>query len=184
MKLWLVRHAAVRLAPGICYGSTDAEADLAGTQATARALAAQLPMQLVVRSSPLQRCEQLTQSLCGLRADLAPKTDLRLAEMDFGTWEGRAWDSIGEQALSAWTDDFWTHAPGGGETVQALVGRVAEALDETRLAGRDCAWITHAGVIRAAHLIAGGTRVVEHARQWPADPHAFGTWRVLDLRGA
>ena len=101
--------------------------------------------------------------------------------MDFGAWEGRTWDAIGEQALAAWTDQFWTHRPGGGETVGELMARVAHAFDETVAAGRDCAWITHAGVIRAAGLIAGGTRVLQHAGQWPLRAQAFGSWQVMDL---
>jgi alpha-ribazole phosphatase len=181
MKLWLVRHAAVRVAPGICYGSSDVQAKPEATLEAAQALAAAVPAQAPVWHSPLQRCERLAQSLCGLRPDLTPKEDARLAEMDFGEWEGCAWGTIGQRALAAWTDAFWTHRPGGGETVAELMGRVAKAFDEARDRNSDCVWITHAGVIRAAHLVAGGTRVLTGAGQWPTQTHAFGAWGVLEI---
>jgi hypothetical protein len=40
-------------------------------------------------------------------------------------------------------------------------------------------WITHAGVIRAATLIAQGVRQVRSADQWPRDVLAFGECRVV-----
>jgi alpha-ribazole phosphatase len=96
------------------------------------------------------------QGLCGLRPDLTYKTDPRLQEMDFGAWEGRAWQDIAPAELQAWTDGFATMP--WAATVKApcqVMARVAEAFDE--LQGRaDTLWITHAGVIRAAELIARG----------------------------
>ena len=48
-----------------------------------------------------------------------------LAEMDFGAWEGRPWAEVPEAELSAWTDDFADHAPGGtGECVRDFLSRV------------------------------------------------------------
>lgn len=85
--LWLLRHAPVLAAPGLCYGRTDLPADPAATRRAAETLALQLPRGTVVKTSPLQRCELLALDLQALRPDLAFKTDARLAEMDFGAWE-------------------------------------------------------------------------------------------------
>ena len=93
--------------------------------------------------------------------------------MDFGKWEGRRWDAIGETALSAWTSDFARHRPGGGESVQQLLERVQRALQHDRDRD-DVLWITHAGVIRAARWLLSGVRQVERADQWPTEVVPFG----------
>lgn len=181
MKLWLVRHAPVLLAPGSCYGALDVAADAAATSAAALALANVLPQGLRVSTSPLQRCEQLAHALYGLRPDLMLQTDARLREMNFGNWEGRRWDAIAQSEFDAWTANFADHAVGGhGETVRAVMTRVGEAFDELRDEA-DAVWITHAGIIRAAQLLAQGIRQVEHADQWPQDGVACGQWRTLEL---
>jgi len=183
-KLWLVRHATPLIAPGVCYGALDVAADVHATQAAAEQLAAALPPRACVWSSTLQRCEQLAQAVQGLQPDLIIKSDARLREMNFGRWEGLSWDAIGPAALKAWTDDFARYAPGGGESVNAFMQRIAAAFDETCAAlapGHDAVWITHGGVIRAAALIASGVRYVGSAARWPQGVPDFGVWRTLTL---
>ena len=198
MKLWLVRHAQPLIEAGICYGRLDLAADVAATAECARQLAEVLPAGIPVRTSPLQRCEQLAHALQALRPDLSYEIDVRLEEMDFGCWEGRAWNDIDRAELQAWTDDFACYAAGQeGESVTGFMSRVASVFDElTRgtltpaLSQRkreeegenDTLWITHAGVIRAAQLLAQGIRRIERADQWPMDLTNYGQWRTLDLR--
>lgn len=181
MKLWLVRHAAPLVEPGVCYGRTDMPAGERETQEAAQYLARQLPPSIGLVGSPLKRCMQLATTLCVLRPDLSSRPDTRLAEMDFGAWEGRRWDAIGEEALRAWTDDFASHRPGGGESVDEFMARVAAAYGEAHAAGQDTAWITHAGVIRAVSLIAQGQLTVRHASDWPELAPSFGAWRIVEL---
>jgi alpha-ribazole phosphatase len=182
MKLWLVRHAQPLVAAGICYGRLDMVAHAGATAECARALAAELPAGLRVITSSLQRCEQLAQALQGLRPDLVYKTDDRLREMDFGHWEGCAWQAIDPNELQAWTANFADYAAGGdGETVEAFMTRVASAFDALRRQG-DALWITHAGVIRAVQLLAQGVRRIERADQWPLDAPKYGQWQLLNLR--
>jgi alpha-ribazole phosphatase len=147
MKLWLVRHAKVLIDQGVCYGALDLPADAAATQALAQELAKALPQGIAMASSTLQRCEQLAQHLCRLRADLAYVTDAALGEMNFGRWEGQAWDAIGAAALQAWTEDFMQHRPGGGESLAHMLERVGGALRAALSADQDVVWLTHAGVI-------------------------------------
>ncbi|MCS4511028.1 histidine phosphatase family protein [Xylophilus ampelinus] len=181
-RLWLVRHAVPLLAPGICYGRTDVPADPAATRRAAEALAAALPAGCRVVRSPLQRCTALADALHRLRPDLPSTPDPRLAEMDFGDWEGHAWDALGAERLDAWTADFAHHAPGGGESVQGFLARVAEAFDELGPSGEaDVAWIAHAGVGRAARLLTAGVRQVARAGDWPKEGLAFGGWAVVEL---
>jgi alpha-ribazole phosphatase len=179
MSLWLARHAQPLIAPGLCYGATDVAADTQGTLSAAQQLAECLPLGLVFLSSPLQRCERLAHYLQGLRPDLTYKTDARLAEIDFGCWEGQAWDQIPPAAYDAWTADFGEHRFGGRESVGEFMQRVAGAWDEATHAGRDALWVTHAGVIRAASLLAQGIRTVQVASDWPATAPGFGQWCTL-----
>lgn len=181
MTLWLVRHAQVLAEPGACYGALDVAADPESTRQCALALAQALPAGAAVQTSPLQRCEQLAQTLIGLRPDLTLQIDTRLQEMNFGAWEGRRWNDIARTEFDAWTANFASHPVGGhGETVTAVMARVAEAFDELPVR-QDTVWITHAGIIRAAQLVHGGIRQVNRADQWPQDGVACGQWRTLEL---
>lgn len=178
MSLWLVRHARPLVAPGLCYGALDMAADAAGTQAAAQALAAVLPQGMAVQVSPLQRCQQLAQALQGERPDLHLRTDARLREMDFGTWEGVAWCDIPRAAVDAWTADFAQHRFGGQESVNDVLARVACAWDELPEPAHTL-WIAHAGVARAATLLQRGVRHIAQANDWPLDGLPYGGWMRL-----
>lgn len=130
-------------------------------------------------SSPLQRCERLANCLQGLRPDLPYETDARLAEMDFGCWEGQRWDAIAQADYERWLAAFGSHRFGGRESVSEFMQRVAAAWDEAQRRGVDVVWITHAGVIRAVTLLRQGVRQPERAAQWPREVLAFGGWREL-----
>ena len=195
MKLWLVRHAQPLIDAGICYGRLDMAADAEATAECAAKLATQLPAGLRVVSSPLQRCEQLAQALQALRPDLAYKTDGQLQEMDFGQWEGCAWQDIPRAELEAWTGDFAHYNVGhDGESVAAFMARVGAAFEgltpqsqipamvpRTMAQDSGVLWITHAGVIRAVELLAQGVRHIERANQWPLEAPKYGQWRTLAL---
>ena len=179
---WLVRHAQPLVASGVCYGALDVAADPQATQDAAQALARHLPLRAQIISSPLQRCEQLTKVLCALRPDLSQKPDARLAEMDFGCWEGQRWDSIPQAAYEAWTADFWLHRFGGAESVASFMARVAQAWADSLAAletGVPQVWVSHAGVIRAAGLLMEGVHEVHDAALWPAHAPAFGQWHCV-----
>ena len=181
MRLWLVRHAQPLVAPGICYGATNVPADATATLQAAQALALTLPPEIDVISSPLQRCEQLAISIRELRPDLPHTTDPRLKEMNFGSWEGQRWADIAPHEFALWTANFGDWRFGGIESVQDVMTRVASLLSETRASGNDAVWVTHAGVIRAATLLAQGVREVARADQWPSSAIEFGQATVLNL---
>lgn len=181
MTLWLVRHAQPLVPQGVCYGAWDVPADAQATEHAAQAVASVLPPGVQVYCSPLQRCEQLAQCLRGLRPDLTYETEVRLAEMDFGTWEGQRWDALDPAVLQAWTDDFAHWRCGGGESVAGFMQRVAAVWDGACRARCDQVWLTHAGVIRAARLLSRGQRTVQRAHQWPHEAPAWGQWERLML---
>lgn len=182
MTLWLVRHAQPLIDKGICYGQLDVKADLLETQKCAEELKKVLPTGACLLTSSLQRCELLAPELIGLQPDLMVKKDARLQEMHFGQWEGRPWADIDPTELAAWTDDFANYRAGGtGESVTQFMTRVASVFDELD-PSRDTVWLTHAGVIRAATLLAQGIRHISQASQWPADAPSYGQWCKLTLK--
>ena len=174
MALWIVRHAKPLVEAGTCYGVLDVPADPQATSLAADALAQALPQRVALRVSPLQRCQQLAVALQALRPDLQALTDPRLREMDFGVWEGVAWDTIPPAAVQAWTDDFGAHRFGGVESANEVLDRVAGLWDQPRTG--DTVWITHAGVARALSLLAAGVRAVTRADQWPHAAPGYGAW--------
>ena len=181
MTLWLVRHALPLINNGICYGQLDIKANLAETQKCADRLKNVLPAGAILFTSPLQRCELLADVFNGLQPGLTFEKDDRLQEMNFGQWEGRAWADIEKAELTAWTDDFAHYRAGGtGESVVQFMTRVASAFDELDPT-KETVWLTHAGVIRAASLIAQGVRHISRADEWPIDAPAYGQWCKLTI---
>jgi len=179
--LWLQRHAPVVAQPGLCYGATDLEAHADATQAAARRIAPLLPADVQLCSSPLRRCAALAEAIATLRPDLSVRRDARLAEMDFGAWEGRPWADIPREDFDAWTADFVDLRAGTrGESVRAFMSRVAEAHDEWLAQPRDTLWVTHAGVLRAVSLLRRGIRCPAAAADWPSGELPFGGWLVFD----
>ena len=182
MALWIVRHATPLIARGVCYGALDVAADAYHTLQAGHALSQAIPLHCKVWVSPLQRCMQLADALSGIRPELKPQTDTRLREMDFGTWEGVAWDAIPLAAMQAWTDDFGAHRFGGAESANEVLARVADVWDAARqLPEENHVWITHAGVARATQLLSRGMRSVDSASQWPKDAPGYGEWWRIDF---
>jgi alpha-ribazole phosphatase len=119
---------------------------------------------------------------------LAPRSDARLLELDFGDWEGRPWASIGHEHTghAAGALDL---APPHGETWGELLARVGEFLDGLgTAAGRVCV-VTHAGPVRAAlvHCLglppAAGARFEVGFGRLTRLTAAGGEWR-LDVLNA
>lgn len=143
-----LRHPPAEAVPGICYGRLDLDC-APGAGARIAALLAVLPPVSAIRASPARRCRALAEAIAG-RDGLAVVTDERLAELDFGAWEGRFWAEIPRAESDPWAADPERLAPPGGETFAALRARVAAALAD---APAGAAIVTHAGVIRAARMI-------------------------------
>jgi len=185
-RLWLVRHALPLVAPGLCYGALDLPVDPAATADAVHRLAQALPGTLAaVRHSPLQRCEQLAHALLALRPDLACSPDARIAEMDFGTWEGRAWNDIARADIDAWTLSFHGARPSGGDSLAAMLHRVGAALEDARKASRDrngdVLWITHAGVARCVQWLQAEPVRMPRADEWPVPAPGYGEWITVPL---
>lgn len=170
----ILRHTRPDGHEGLCYGRTDLALgpDFA---AAAEAVLAGLPAVATIRSSPLSRCRRLAERVATARG-LPLEIDPRLAEFDFGAWEGRPWADLPRAELDAWAADFHNARPHGGETVAELAARVRAALDDaTPGATPGALWVSHAGVARAAAALTG------RAEGW-ATQLDFGAWLDLSRR--
>jgi len=184
VKLWLLRHARVDLAPGLCYGASDVPAQAEHTLEAAEVLAPLLPRGAPLWVSGLGRARQLADAIRLLRPDVEPaRTDARLNEMDFGQWELQRWDAIPRAAFDTWMADFPRHRFGGVESTQEVIGRVAAALHDLRSARcAQAVWVTHAGVIRAVQYLAvHGEKPIHAVSEWPVDAPVPGGHICLSL---
>jgi alpha-ribazole phosphatase len=185
MRLYLVRHAKPVVAPDICYGRTDLLVLPERQVDTAAALISALPEHVPMFSSPLQRCAELAACLAQELHCGAPVYDSRLAEMDFGAWEMRAWKDISRSEIDAWADDMAGYRPGGGESVIQMAQRVRafhEDLMQLRLL-QDCAIvICHAGTIRLLLACQSALSLAEMALHAAQTSHkiAYGEVIILD----
>ena len=146
MQVFLIRHPRPLIEAGVCYGRLDVDCE--DPQPVAARL--RLPPQTTVVSSPLRRARRLAEALAvPTRVDV--RLDARLAEIDFGDWEGRRWDDIDRAAIDDWAADVLNFTPPRGESVTDLQRRVIDFSAElaATVDGASVALITHAGVIRA-----------------------------------
>lgn len=198
VDLVLIRHPAPAIGVGICYGKTDVplagDAAEAASGVAARLAALGVPLPQHVATSPLQRCANVAEGLarhfncvCGI--------DARLQEIDFGDWEGQAWDAIDRAALDAWAADLRHARMHGGESVEQFEGRVGAWLEgcgvsmEAPVAAQaPCVLaVTHAGVMRTIAALALA-EPLETTLKWPLEmaavvwlrrPAVGGAWRLV-----
>ena len=123
--IFLIRHGPPRDAAGLCYGRLDVAADLP------RPLA-RLP-RATIWSSPAIRCRGLAEAL-GRPHRVRPRIDHRLQELDFGAWEGLAWDTLDRDRITAWARAPLGRSGPGSESAAALIARCRRFARE--LAGR------------------------------------------------
>jgi broad specificity phosphatase PhoE len=163
VRLTLVSHATT---DAMAAGRFPADEPLNDTGRRQAAAATGFAISQGIRqlAGPEQRALQ-TAELLGLQ----PMVDPHLADLDYGRWRGEALGSVRPEELEAWLTDP-AQAPHGGESIVALIDRVARWLDSLTSNTLRTVAVTHPAVIRAAILSALG-----------APPKSF--WR-LDIAPA
>jgi alpha-ribazole phosphatase len=155
MKLTLVRHSSLDIAPNICYGQSDVDVSAQFDDELALLKSKLAAFQFdAVYASPLQRCHKLAQALCEPNFGVSAsdiKLDSRLKELSFGDWELTPWDSIPREVFDVWANDYANLAPPNGETFSELHARTKSFVEGlmTHSAGKSILVVTHGGVIRA-----------------------------------
>jgi len=173
------RHPKPIGAAGRCIGRTDLPVDPRKAKRLAHRIrrhARQHRLPREVWTSPLRRAAGVGDWLA--RWGWVHRIEPTLAEADFGEWDGRRWDDIGEPAVTAWCADFAQYDLHGGESVAALFARCAGSLTALSQRAASCV-VTHAGWINAARRLSTGQGVPSAASDWPV---AVGYSSRVDLR--
>jgi alpha-ribazole phosphatase len=171
------RHPRPIGAEGRCIGGrTDLPVDARKAKRLAHRIRAVARREGLVREavcSPLERCRAVGR--CLRRFGFRCRIDARLAECDFGHWDGRHWEVIARAEIDAWCADLDCYAPGGGETVAALLERV----DAVRHHPPGPMLVTHGGWLSAALWRPTVDQPRPSATTWPAAP-AYGVLVRMD----
>jgi len=154
MDIVLIRHPAVALDEGVCYGHADValaeNAEISSNALALRLATLQVPAPRVLISSPLTRCAAFASEIAN-DFGCVVSHDESLKEMDFGDWESQRWDAIDRAQLDDWAANFEHARAHGGESVAQFVTRVHAWFDvfaQTRELSPAYV-VTHAGVVRA-----------------------------------
>jgi alpha-ribazole phosphatase len=166
--IYLIRHTAVDVVPGVCYGRSDVSLRSTFPQ-EAEGVKNRMPKVFFDRvfTSPSMRCMKLA-NYCSYPD---ATRDARLMELDFGAWEGRRWDDLGRDV---WRDDWIDTPPPGGESLRQMYTRVAAFLDELP-PDKNILAFTHGGVIRCASVYFGENSL-ENAFEKPVDYGEIATF--------
>lgn len=173
-KLLMVRHTAVDESYAWrCYGASDlglspeGAAQVAGV---AEELSDYCPDRIY--HSGLQRARVLANATAEVvSTDIEMIADARLAELNFGQWEGLTWDEIFASGhdIARLIHEPETFAPPDGETTFALRDRVLAWFESVPRKGVTIA-VAHGGTICALR----GTLLGLPAADWPALMPALG----------
>jgi broad specificity phosphatase PhoE len=146
MTVYVCRHGRTEAnASGLLLGRADPALDELGRRQAVQ-IAAVLPPDAVVYSSPLQRCVQTAEAYSN---DVA--TDPALLELDYGDFDLTSMGDIPPETMREWraNPEF---APPNGESLQQLADRVGRFLDDLvpTAIERDVVLFSHVSPIKAA----------------------------------
>ena len=162
VRLLAIRHAPVAV-EGIFYGQTDVPTRLNPTEAADRiehSVARFAPA--IIWSSSAVRCRDPA-ALLSTRLGVAHRIDVRLREMSYGEWEGRAWGDVPRAEVDEWMAAWQTRSPPWGETVAAFEARVAAWWDDLGPGAHFL--MAHAGVVHCLDVVATGLAWEETVEQ-------------------
>ncbi len=191
---YFVRHGetAWNAEERLC-GSTDVPlSDVGRRQAQLLGLRLQPILVEALYSSPLMRALE-TARLMGEAIGREPVVDERLAELNYGAWEGRLFAEIKRTSPAiycAWDADPANVAPPEGETGVHLIERVTPFMADVAQSHRsgNVVVVCHKTVCRllACHIM--GVPLAEYRRRLNMDNAAVnifetveGNWRVVAL---
>lgn len=171
MAIFLVRHTAPDILPGICYGATNVPVHEAEFARVMPLIDAALPETALVVTSPLTRCRRLADFLAMRSNAREVIVDARLVERDLGRWTNKLWQDIARDEAREFAANFLDHWPppgvtedgpilrglevaprvGAGESVRAMQTRVLQGFAAAweLAAGRNLVIVAHAGPIAA-----------------------------------
>lgn len=153
MEIYMIRHTAVDVPFGVCYGQTDVplKESFEEEATIVKGNLKNIPFDAYF-SSPLSRCTKLA-NYCGYSH---ATYDDRLKELNFGDWEMQEFNRINDPRLAEWFADYLHVPTTNGESFEQLHARVANFLDELKTQDYErVAVFAHGGVLIAAQVYAG-----------------------------
>ncbi len=177
----LIRHTTPAIAKGVCYGRLDVDvamnfADEAAAVASTLNL---LPAVTQLFSSPAKRTLTLAQYIART-ANAKIGVDARLQELDFGQWEGVAWNDIARANIDEWARDIVGYQMPQGESGLQLADRVGNFYQDhlcNVVPHEHIVIVAHAGSIKA--LLARAARLDLLATvSWQLAFAAVVSWRI------
>jgi broad specificity phosphatase PhoE len=145
LRLGLICYAPTRAIRASSFPSDEALDD-AGLK-EARAAAGYFPRGIRCLASPALAARQTAEAL-----GLSPSAEPELRDCDYGGWAGRSLEALqadDPHGIAQWLSDPAAR-PHGGESLAALLRRVAAWLEaQTAQTGKIVA-VTHASIVRAA----------------------------------
>lgn len=157
MLVVLVRHMAVDVQTGTCYGRKDIPLRPDALERVPP-MAAKICAQGIGRvwTSPAVHCRVLADAVAALTAT-TPVIEPCLQELNFGAWEGVPWDTVPRSELDRWAASPLRFAPPGGESGQEFLDRVDQAHRAICADGRDCVVVSHGGPLKVLAALFNGT---------------------------
>jgi len=145
MELHIIRHTPINFSNKICYGRKDVPLSESFQDDIKKIKKKILNKYDIIYSSPIKRCTVLAEALNFGKII----KDERLIEIDFGDWEGLAWNDINKVKLNNWMEDFVKISPPNGESFHEMYIRVSGFIKMLRNKKFNKVLIvTHSGVIR------------------------------------
>ncbi|QNT77875.1 Histidine phosphatase superfamily [Entomobacter blattae] len=177
----LARHPPVQKREGYCYGITDLPLQSPQEKTMEDTLAKWLTLCQAkgfkkVYTSPLQRCF-LPARLLANRLGLPLWVDHHVRELNFGEWEGQAWNKISSVLLQQWVNSPWEFTPPGGESASMLLTRLKKFVTHLQEQSQNCIIITHGGPLRMLPALLAARKP-----DCLADPLAMGEARLYTVR--
>lgn len=176
MKVYLVRHTSVDVAPGTCYGQTDVPLRASfqeEAEACKKALQDKGMRFSRVYTSPLSRCTRLA-AYCGFPE---AERDERLKEMNMGEWEMQRFEEITDPRIQEWYDDYLRVRTTGGESFMDVLARVSDFFDHLDRTSGPALVFAHGGVLVAAQVYAGKVKLEDAMKALPP----YGGMVEIDL---
>lgn len=153
MLIYFIRHPKTEAPEGVCYGASDVLPAVGELDKVVASVHTKITIteDATFISSPLSRCTLLASAFANGREI---KTDARIAELDFGTWEMKRWEAIPKEEMELWSADFVNNKAEGGESFSEVVARVRSFWNEVILSDETTKIVTtHSGVLRALLVI-------------------------------
>lgn len=162
--IWVVRHAqSLGNHAGLFIGSTDsplsergiAQADAVGIEIARR----DIHVSRIVSSSAQRALQTATAIARALGRTGQIEVDDDIREMDYGEWEGKGFNEVGNPIATSRLFADPAFAPPGGESVEALCTRTRRAMEgytRSSETGTVSVVVTHMGPAKASAIWALG----------------------------